>query len=107
MYFGENGRKYDYRYSSGYYGSGDTTEYSELDAITSAFHSSAGSHYYFNDNDWNSDVLVNDVLIKLLNNATPIIFNEKPIAIIHYDSNTLYLRDTAENSALLKKYYYG
>ena len=51
--------------------------------------------------------IVDDALLILLNNATPIIINENPAAIVHYNSSTLYIRDTAENRALLKKHYYG
>lgn len=97
-----------YYYGSGYYGSGDDFEkYSELDAITSAFSDNSNSGYYY-DGSMESEMVVDDALLMLLNNATPIIINEKPIAIVHYtNSTTLYIRDTPENRALLKKHYYG
>ena len=96
-----------YYYDSGYYGSGDDLDkYSELDGITSAFSDNSNSGYYYGD-DMESEVIVNDALLMLLNNATPIIINEKPVAIIHCKNATLYVRDTAENKALLKKHYYG
>lgn len=43
----------------------------------------------------------------LLNAATPIVINEKPIAIIRFGDHTFYIHDTAENRALLREYYYA
>ena len=95
-----------YRYYYYDYGSDDEDKYSELDGITCAFANDNRS-YYTSYNDFNSDAYVTDELVMLLNEATPLVFNEKPIAIVHSNNYTLFIRDTAENRTLLKKHYYG
>ncbi|MDO4863598.1 MAG: hypothetical protein Q4A05_05450 [Ruminococcus sp.] len=102
-FFGESDRYSRYSYSY-YYDGDDINKYSEVDAITSAF---PDSDSYYGDYDLYYDTNSSEFSAKLVNEATPIIIGEKPIAIVHIGSNTCYVRDTNENRELLKLYYYG
>lgn len=106
-FFGKsNEGRYSRYYYDGYTNNNDDDRYSEIDAITSAFPNESGRGYYSSDYV-SSEVRLDDTLLILINKATPIIINEKPIAIIHYkNTSTLYIRDTVENRELLEKYYH-
>ena len=106
-FFGKDDSKRSryYYYDDGYYNGADMTRFSEIDSITSAF-AEGDSHYYYDD-EFDDIDYSSDELILLFNAATPIVINEKPIAIIHYGGHTFYIHDTAENRALLRKYYYA
>lgn len=105
-FFGKNDRYSRYSYTYNYYYDGeDTSKYSEVDAIANAFPESGRYYYDSSEFYYNSDI--NEYAAKLVNEATPIIIGEKPIAIVHIGSTTCYLRDTNENRTLLKQYYYG
>lgn len=84
-----------------YYYNGESQDgVAEVDGITTAFASSYSNYYYGASED---DYIVDKNFVKLINASTPFMFNEKPIAVIYIDnqSMTYYIRDTAENRELL------
>lgn len=104
-FFGSNDNTRSYYYYREYYDGADESIYSESDTMTSAFPIDYDNSYY--DSDLEAEVTVSPALIELINQATPIIINEKPIGILHYRDLTLYIRDTDSNRKLLKQYRFG
>lgn len=106
-FFGKDDSYSSYYYTYSYYYDGDdVNKYSEVDAITNAF-TDTSSYHYSSSSSVSDSQFVSEEAAALINAATPIIIGEMPIAILHIESNTLYLRDTTENRALLKAYYFG
>lgn len=82
-----------------YYYSDDYKEYdiSLADKITKTF---PNDHYY-SDNSKSVGVGKDNVL-EIIQNCTPIIIGEMPLAIVTVDGQEFYLRNTPENAELLK-----
>lgn len=89
-----------YYYGNKYYGS-NKSELAEMDSIATA---AVGSWYHYYSGEMNRYTPLNDELVEVLNNATPIIIGEKPIVAMSVGGYTFYIRDTAENREIVNRY---
>lgn len=82
-----------------YYYSDDYKKYdiSLADKITKTF----PNYHYYSDNSRSVGVGKDNVL-EIIQNCTPIIIGEMPLAIVTVDGQEFYLRNTPENAELLK-----
>lgn len=82
-----------------YYYSDDYKKYdiSLADKITKTF----PNYHYYSDNSKSVGV-GKDNILEIIQNCTPIIIGEMPLAIVTVDGNDFFLRNTPENAELLK-----
>lgn len=99
-FFNSENRYYSY-YGSSYYGSNES-KLAKMDSITTA---TVGRLYSYYSSGMDRYTPVNEELVDVLNNATPIIIGEMPIAVINVDGYVFYIRDTAENREMMNRYY--
>lgn len=95
----DNNEKYDsYRYySSDDYD--DVTKHAKLDKITNISFVS-----YYDMTDFKNMTYFDEEMIDFVNALSPLLFNEKPLAVVCVNDTTLYLKDNEKNRALLEDF---
>lgn len=100
-FFNSENNAHGYYYGRSYYGSNES-KLAEMDSMTTAV---VNGWYHYYSGDMTRYTPLNEELVEVLNNATPIIIGEMPIAAINVNGYTFFIRDTAENREMMNRYY--